>query len=82
MEIERVAGYGETTNIVCVELPAGMNERKALFKIEAKTASSQGFDRVPDGADLSVSLQIQVEPVAILTSLVPSIKRSRNRNHR
>lgn len=48
IEIERVAGYGETTNIVCVELPAEASARKALFKIESRTASSQGFDPVPD----------------------------------
>jgi hypothetical protein len=48
IEIERVAGYGETTNIVCVELPAAVSARRALFKIESKTASSQGFDPVPD----------------------------------
>jgi hypothetical protein len=48
VEIDRVAGYGETTNIVCVELPEAASARKALFKIESKTASSQGFDPVPD----------------------------------
>jgi hypothetical protein len=46
--IERVTGYGESTNIVCVELPGAASTRKALFKIESKTASSEGFDPVPD----------------------------------
>jgi hypothetical protein len=46
--IERVTGYGETTNIVCVELPTAASARKTFFKIESKTASNEGFDPVPD----------------------------------
>jgi hypothetical protein len=41
VEIERVAGYGETTNIFCVGLPSSTNERKALFKIEATRGLTQ-----------------------------------------
>lgn len=48
LKIDREAGYGETTNIVCVELPVAGSERQKLFKIEAKTASSGGFDPVSD----------------------------------
>lgn len=47
--IQRVTGYGETTNIVCVELPTtGASTRKKLFKIESDVATSEGFDPVPD----------------------------------
>ena len=48
VQIERVSGYGETSNIVCVELPAAPRSRQGLFKVEAKIASSGGFDPVPD----------------------------------
>jgi hypothetical protein len=48
LEIERDPGFGETSNIVCVELPAASAARNKLFAIEAKTASSGGFDPVSD----------------------------------
>ena len=48
LKIDREAGFGETTNIVCVELPVASSARQKLFKIEAKTASSGGFDPVSD----------------------------------
>ena len=48
IEIERAAGYGETTNIVCVQLPTDPASRQRLFKIQSRIASSQGFDAVPD----------------------------------
>jgi hypothetical protein len=46
--IERDPQYGETTNIVCVELPVDHASRKQLFHIEAKVASNEGFDPVLD----------------------------------
>lgn len=46
--IERDSGYGETTNIVCVELPATPVARQKLLEIESKVAASGGFDPVPD----------------------------------
>jgi hypothetical protein len=48
VKIDREAGYGETTNIICVELPVASSARQKLFKIEAKTASNGGFDPVSD----------------------------------
>jgi hypothetical protein len=48
VKIERVSGLGETSNIVCVELPTAPGSRVKLFKIEAKTASNEGFDPTPD----------------------------------
>ena len=48
VKIDRQAGFGETTNVVCVELPTVSGERQKLFEIEAETASRGGFDPVSD----------------------------------
>jgi hypothetical protein len=48
LKIDREADFGETTNVVCVELPGVSSARQKLFKIEAKIASSGGFDPVSD----------------------------------
>jgi hypothetical protein len=46
--LERVPGVGETSNILCAELPEDKTKREKLFKIEARTASAEGFDPTPD----------------------------------
>ena len=48
IDIERVAGYGETSNVVCVEMPAAPEQRRKLFQIESRMATSAGFDPVAD----------------------------------
>ncbi len=48
VKIDRVAGVGETVNVVCVELPAAGAGRAALFQIEANMAKGAGFDPVSD----------------------------------
>jgi hypothetical protein len=48
VKIDRVAGVGETVNVVCVELPAAGARRAALFQIEANMAKGAGFDPVSD----------------------------------
>lgn len=48
LDIERDPNLGETTNTLIVELPEGLEQRRKLFAIEARTAKSAGFDPVPD----------------------------------
>ncbi len=48
VKIDSEPGVGETTNIVCVEMPVGLDSRQRLFKIEVQQASDAGFDPVSD----------------------------------
>ncbi len=48
IDLERVVGFGETTNTLCVHLPRDAENRKRLFKIEAQVAAAGGFDGVSD----------------------------------
>jgi len=71
VEIERVAGYGETTNIVCVELPKETSSREKLFKAESKVASSEGFDPVPDEGQTYLFLyKFKLSPYQTLRTLL------------
>jgi len=48
VKIDHEAGLGETTNVVCVALPAAGSARQKLFAMEADYASRGGFDGVAD----------------------------------
>jgi len=48
VEVDRVAGVGETVNTLCVDLPRDPEKRKKLLAVEARVARAGGFDRVPD----------------------------------
>jgi hypothetical protein len=48
VDLDRVAGVGETTNTLCVELPNDAGKRQKLFKIEKRVAGAGGFDPVSD----------------------------------
>lgn len=47
-DIDRVTGYGETTNVLIVQLPDDPVKRKKLFSYEAKISSANGFDPTSD----------------------------------
>jgi hypothetical protein len=49
VEIERYPTGEESSNYLVVKLPADPGKRKGLFRFEARTAWSQGFDSIGDG---------------------------------
>lgn len=48
VDIDKVAGYGETTNVLIVQLPDDPAKRMKLFSYEAKISSANGFDPTSD----------------------------------
>jgi hypothetical protein len=70
VKIDRVAGVGETVNVVCVELPAAGDGRPRLFKFEAGMANSAGFDPVSDDGQTYLFLaNFKLSPWQIVRSV-------------